>query len=149
MNENIAKIEAKGFQDLCNHIRDLEEKNKFLESKNAQLKADNAILGNELTYFKGYAADLEDKVNRKNRMLNGVKLNNSKLTIERNKLQNELDLIKSMSMFEFGNIYCSSESLEADGHAFARSLLGKPITDEDLAIEAAENGYKPYVGDDF
>jgi hypothetical protein len=25
-------------------------------------------------------------------------------------------------MFEFGNLYCSSESLEADGHALARSL---------------------------
>ena len=61
----------------------------------------------------------------------------------------ELKDIKSMSMFEFGNTYCSTESLEADGHAFARSLLGKPMTDEELAIEAAENCYKPYVGDDF
>ena len=35
------------------------------------------------------------------------------------------------------------------GRDFARSLLGKPMTDEDLAIEAAENAYVPYNGDDF
>ena len=61
----------------------------------------------------------------------GLKLNLSKTTIERNKLcdrvnklSKELQDIKQMSMFEFGNTYCSSESLEADGHALARSLLG-------------------------
>jgi len=27
-------------------------------------------------------------------------------------------------MFEFGNTYCSVEQQEADGKAFARSLLG-------------------------
>lgn len=59
----------------------------------------------------------------------GLKLNLSKTTIERNelcnrvnKLSKELQDIKEMSMFEFGNRYCSQESLEADGHAFARSL---------------------------
>lgn len=58
-------------------------------------------------------------------MKNGVKLNNSKLTIERNKLLNELDRIKSMSMFEFANNYCSNESLEEAGHQLARDLLGR------------------------
>jgi hypothetical protein len=83
------------------------------------------------------------------RMVNGLKLHNHQLTEERNKYCEELDKIKSMSMFEFGNTYCSSESLEADGHAFARSLLGKPMTDEDLAIEAAEDNYVPYTAEDF
>lgn len=58
-------------------------------------------------------------------MKNGVKLNNSKLTIERNKLLNELDRIKSMSMFEFANTYCSNESLEEAGHMLAKDLLGR------------------------
>lgn len=58
------------------------------------------------------------------RMVNGLKLHNHELTKERNKLCEELNHIKSMSMFEFGNTYASSESLEADGHAFARALLG-------------------------
>lgn len=62
MNE-IMKIEATGFQDLCNHIRELEEKNKLLESENAQLKADNTVLGNELTYFKELCVELEEQVN--------------------------------------------------------------------------------------
>ena len=58
-------------------------------------------------------------------MKNGVKLNNSKLTIERNKLLNELNRIKSMSMFEFANTYCSNESLEEAGHMLAKDLLGR------------------------
>ena len=58
-------------------------------------------------------------------MKNEVKLNNSKLTIERNKLLNELDRIKSMNMFEFGNKYCSTEDLKEAGHQFARDLLGR------------------------
>ena len=89
-------IEAKGFTDLCNRIKQLEEENKFLQAK----------------------------LEQKQRMLKGVKLNNGKLTIERNKLLEELVEIKKLSMFEFGNRYCSSESLEEDGHAFARALLG-------------------------
>ena len=65
-------------------------------------------------------------LNKLNRMKNGLRINNSALTLERNALLTELQHIKSMSMFEFGNQYCSSESLEADGHAFARSLgVGK------------------------
>ena len=65
------------------------------------------------------------------RCVEGLKLNLSKTTMERNhycekaiKLNKELQDIKQMSMFEFGNTYCSSESLEADGHALARALLG-------------------------
>ena len=113
-----------------------------LELKLAELEAENTKLSNRIRF--------------QNRMINGLKLNNGDLTLERNRLSEkcdkqskELQDIKNMSMFEFGNTYCTSESLEADGHAFARSLLGKPMTDEDLAIEAAENGYKPYNGDDF
>ena len=65
------------------------------------------------------------------RMVNGLKLHNHEITEECNRLcehnmelSKELQDIKQMSMFEFGNTYCSSESLEADGHAFARALLG-------------------------
>ena len=153
MNENIVKIEAKGFQDLCNHIRDLEEKNKLLEKENQQLKADNKILGDELTYFKEYSVDLEDKVNRQDRMIEGIKLNNSKLTLERNdllkqvsdlkrkyddfyekeylvrieecnKLWGELFDIKHLSMWEFANKYCSEEEQAQAGKEFAKALIG-------------------------
>ncbi len=58
------------------------------------------------------------------RMVEGLKIHNQKITKERNAAIDELQTIKNMSMFEFGNTYCSSESLETDGHAFARSLLG-------------------------
>ena len=52
-------------------------------------------------------------------------------------------------MFEFGNRYCSQESLEADGHAFARSLGVGTMTPEEIAIEKAENAYVPYTAEDF
>lgn len=83
------------------------------------------------------------------RMVNGLKLHNQELTEERNNLIDELHSIKRMSMFEFGNAYCNDTSLEADGKAFARSLLGHRMTPEDVAIDEAENAYVPYVGDDF
>ena len=54
--------------------------------------------------------------------VNALKLNLSKTTQERNEAIDKLHKIQQMSMFEFGNRYCSQESLEADGHAFARSL---------------------------
>lgn len=58
------------------------------------------------------------------RMVKALKLNNAKITRERNEALDKLHQIQQMSMFEFGNRYCSNESLEADGKAFARSLLG-------------------------
>ena len=97
-------------------------------------------------------------VERKTRFTKAIQLANQQLTKERNdlidrniKLSKELQDIKNLTMFEFGNKYCSTESLEADGHAFARALLGKPMTPEDIdvAITEAENGYKPYTAEDF
>ena len=62
------------------------------------------------------------KVERQTRFINALKLNLSKTTQERNQLCDKLHEIQNLSMFEFGNRYCSQESLEADGHALARSL---------------------------
>ena len=51
--ENIVKIDTPSFQDMCKRIIELEEENQ-------QLKANNRIIGDELTYFKEYSVDLED-----------------------------------------------------------------------------------------
>lgn len=84
---------------------------------------------NELKAFITNCDELAKKTCRQTRFIEALKLHNSELTLERNKLcdrcmaqSQELKDIKAMSMFEFGNTYCSTESLEADGHAFARSL---------------------------
>lgn len=155
MNENIVKIEAKGFQDLCNHIRDLEEKNKILEKENKQLKADNKILGDELTYFKEYSVDLEDKVNdlsSENTHFKAKNLALVKRCRELSKANSEMSLeIKDM---KFTKRYLTSEEA---GKAFARELLGKPMTPEDLAEERAitegealyERTWNVACGDDF
>lgn len=78
----------------------------------------------ELRAFITNCDKLARKTERQNRFIKALKINNSQLSVERNNLQNELDKIKSMSMFEFGNKYASDESLEADDKAFAKSLLG-------------------------
>lgn len=90
------------------------------------------------------------------RCVKGLKLNLSKTTLERNHfctkantLSKELSDIKQLSMFEFGNLYCSSESLEADGHAFARSLGIGTMTHDEVKMEQAENAYIPYTAEDF
>ena len=62
------------------------------------------------------------------------------LTAENTSLKSE---IKDM---KFTRNYLTGEEA---GKAFARELLGKPMTREDLAIEAAEDCYVPYNGDDF
>ena len=102
-NIEICKIEANGFQDLCNRLGELEKENEELQARTDFLQ----------------------------RCVNALKLNNAQITKERNdfiernlELQKELCDIKDMSMFEFGNTYCSDESLEADGKAFAKALLG-------------------------
>ena len=59
--------------------------------------------------------ELAKRCERQSNFIRALKLQNEELT-------HELEHIKGMSMFEFGNRYCTSESLEADGHAFARAL---------------------------
>ena len=118
----------------------------------------------ELVAFIESNRELAQRCERQTRFIKALKLNLSKTTLERNefcdkanRLTKELQDIKSMSMFEFGNTYCTSESLEADGHAFARELLGKPMTPEDLAEERAiaegeahyERTWNINCGDDF
>ena len=121
---NYVTIEATGFRDLCQRMAELEEENR-------QLQAEIQEQAEELTNFISEIEDLEHKVEILTRMKNGLKINNGALTLECNQLcernmqlSKELQDIKQMSMFEFGNTYCSNESLEAVGHAFAKSLLG-------------------------
>ena len=115
-------------KDTILEIHELQEQNAQFTKENVELKARNEFL---------------------QKMCNGVKLNNSKLTQERNNAIDELNRIKALGMYEFADKYCNSEELEEAGHQLARSLLGHRMTDEELAIDAAENCYVPYSGDDF
>ncbi len=91
---NFIEIEATGFQDLCNKIAELEKENKEPQARNDFLQ----------------------------KMCNGVKLNNSKLTQERNNAIDELNRIKALGMYEFADKYCTSDELKEAGHQLARSL---------------------------
>ena len=68
------------------------------------------------------------------------KLRCGKLAIQVRELESEIADMK------FTHKMLNSEEA---GRAFARSLLGQPMTEADIAIEAAENCYVPYNGDDF
>ena len=74
------------------------------------------------------------------RQNNACKIRCSRYAIENQQLRDEIADLR------FTHKYLTSEEA---GKAFARELLGKPMTPEDLAIEAAENAYVPYNGDDF
>ena len=93
------------------------------------------------------------KVERQTRFINALKLNLSKATQERNQLCDKLHEIQNLSMFEFGNRYCSSESLEADGHAFARSLgIGVDNAEDDFIAQGEKHYNDTWniaCGDDF
>ena len=111
-----------------------------LKKENEQLRQNNKALGGELTYFKELSAEYEDEINFKTRQNNALKLRCSSYSLRIGKLETEIADMK------FTQKMLNSEEA---GRAFARELLGKPMTEEELAIEAAENAYIPYVGDDF
>ena len=74
------------------------------------------------------------------RQNSACKMRCSQYAIENKELRDEIADLR------FTHKYLTSEEA---GRAFARELLGQPMTEEDLAIEAAENAYVPYNGDDF
>ena len=118
-----------------------------------KLKIDEVL--EELYHLREENQDLRLKNDFLQRKAALLKRDNARITLERGKLVDEIQRITSMGMFEFGNKYCSDESLEEDGRAFVRSLLGVPMTDSDYAEERfIENGVKAYeaslrLGDDF
>jgi len=75
--------------------------------------------------------ELKCKLETNRRLINGLKLNNSKLTLERKELleenaqlKRELAEIKNMGVWEFARKHCSDEENAEAGHQFAKALLG-------------------------
>ena len=117
----IVKIEIKGFYDLCERVKNLEEENK-------QLKANNQIMADELTYFKEYAADLEEDVTRLKSQCRKLSRENHDLALENKDMK-------------FTRKFLTAEDA---GKQLARSLLGTPTT-EDEAIAEGEAIYETRV----
>ena len=129
-----AKIEVTGFQDLCRKLGESEEENK-------QLRQDNKVLGGELTYFKELAADYEDEINFLKRQNEALKLRCSNYSLRIGELETEIADMK------FTRKYLTSEEA---GRAFARELLGKPMTEEEFIAEGEAHYNKfAFIGDDF
>ena len=91
---NFVKIEATGFQDLCNRLAELEQENKELKLENDFLSRENDNNRKEKLAYKNEATFY----------------------------RNECNTIKQMSMYEFANKYCTSKDLEEAGHELARAL---------------------------
>ena len=103
-----------------------------------ELKLDEVL--EELYYLREENQSLRLDNDFLQRQNNACKLRCSKYAIENRELRDEIADLR------FTHNYLTSEEA---GRAFARELLGKPMTPEELAIEAAENAYEPYTGDDF
>lgn len=71
---------------------------------------------------------------------NACRMRCSKYALQVRELEDEIADLR------FTHNFLNSEEA---GKMFARELLGKPMTPEEVAIEAAENNHKAYVGDDF
>ena len=52
-------------------LKEILEELQYLREENTQLKQNNTVLGHELTYFKEYSADLEDKINNEIVLIEG------------------------------------------------------------------------------
>ena len=119
-------IEATGFQDLCNRIAELEKENKKLQQDLKEVCIHEEMLVKENAFL--------DKQNK------ALKLRCGKYSLRITDLESEIQDMK------FTHKMLNSEEA---GKAFARELLGKPMTHEEVVIENAENSYTPYSGDDF
>ena len=102
------------------------ESNEFLQKENLRLLREHR--------------DLSDTTNFQKRQINALKFRCS------NYSQKVMELESEIADMKFTRKYLTAEDA---GKAFTRELLGKPMTEQDLAIEAAENAYVPYKGDDF
>ena len=123
---NFDLYEINGELYSLNEIRGFIESSKTLSKTNHDLREENSALKVDNDFLQKQNA--------------ACKMRCSKLTLQVRNLESE---IKDM---KFTRKYLTSEEA---GRAFARELLGQPMTEEDLAIEAAENAYVPYNGDDF
>lgn len=120
---NFIEIEVTGFQQIC-------EKLKTLEDEKEQLKKDNKVLGNELTYFKEYTADLEEEINNLKQRCKKLAVENHDLSLENKDMR-------------FTRKFLTAEEA---GVALANEFLGKPLTESDIAEEEfIANGERAYA----
>lgn len=104
-----------------------EIKNMALE--NETMKDRIQYLEDVVDQQRQYIREIEDEnsslmhnVDTKRKIIDSLKLNNGKLTLERNKLNDELTRYRNMSVFEFCSTLSEEKQVEA-GRQFAKDLL--------------------------
>lgn len=118
-------------EDLIKEVRELRAKYDAKATQCYELLASVTDKEFRIAELERELQDAKWEANFSKRKVEGMRMARQSQYSRINELETELDDIKSMSMFEFGNLFCSDESLEKDGRAFARSLLGKPMTTEE------------------
>lgn len=119
MRQHLKIISSKIVEVKAMNIKDILIEIQELREENQSLKIDNDFLVKQNKALK-------------------LRCGKNSLTIQQ--LESEIADMK------FTRKYLTSEEA---GKAFARELLGKPMTHEEVVIENAENSYTPYSGDDF
>lgn len=101
-----------------------------LTVENEALSEAVETLQNIIKQQEEYISEIEDEnnslmdtVRRQRKFIDGLKLNNSKLTLERKQLLEKLEDYKNMGLWEFANTLSPEEQRRA-GHQFAQQLLG-------------------------
>ena len=124
---------------------------QWLREQNEQLKSDNKILGNELTYFKERCVDLEDEVNDLTSELKHYKGRNLSMIQRCRELSSaNMRMESEIADMKFTRKYLTSEEA---GRQFARELLSTEAHIEaELAAERMENetvsAMGSFLGDD-
>lgn len=105
-------------------IKDLMLENEALREDNDTLFETNEDLIKTISELKSEIIKVKAEILKQRKLINTLKRDNSKLTIERNELLDELTRIKNMGVWEFANTHCSDKENSEAGKAFAKSLLG-------------------------
>ena len=121
-------------------ISEVLEELYHLREENEDLKLQNDFLQREHKKLLSEHRDLTDKTNFQTRQITALKFRCSDYSRRIQELESEIADMK------FTRKYLTSEDA---GKAFARELLGKPMTPSEVVIEETENSYVPYSGDDF
>ena len=164
------------FENQTDKVKEMTDNREVILDDNHLYEIEGELYS--LNELKGFL-EASKTVERQTRFITALKFNNSKLTVERNQLQADLDAeknkynefyekeymyrieecnrlwgelfdIKHLSLWEFAAKYCNDEQLEDAGHQLAKSLgVGVKATKEEMDIDKAENNYVPYTAEDF
>ena len=137
----------RSIEDLLLENEALRERTDFLQKRNNQLSFQNQNLTEIVEELEKDCKGLEDELSTLQDSYSFLQKQNKALKLRCGKYSLEIgELTSELQDLKFTHKYLNSEDA---GKAFARELLGKPMTADEIAVDKAENQYDYYKGDDF